>query len=352
MILLLGCNLWPRTLAETGPDGNCRPFFVTSFWLGGRHGADYNGAMFTRIPSILQTCAFSRLRFHLEFLEDAPGGAAILLRLRRDLRQAAGAILGRGERFTALFDPPLAADPVACRRFQRPGPPFVILPPTTLPQRFAAGEDFSLTIVFWGSGRQRVGDFIRALQSFGAIGLYRGEGRFELLAIEGEDAAGHFRPLWRPGQDPDRLSIPFHDLRWWLETTLPPALPLRLAIRTPARLITDGRPLFRGDFRHLFPFILRRTTSMLYAHCGVEAIDDPRQYVTRAAEVVELENSLAWRDWRVLHGEGKKQELGGLGGSLLLDGAALQDLAWILQLGTLMNLGKGAAFAAGSYVIE
>jgi hypothetical protein len=308
--------------------------------------------MLNPLPSILHACEFSRLHFYLEFQESVPAGEDVLLRLRRDLRQAGREVLGHGERFDLLFDPPLSADPVARRHFQRPGPPFVILPPDKIPRQLEPGDILPLSVVFWGKGRQGIADFIRVLQSFGATGLHRREGRFELLSVEGGDAAGNIRPLWQPGEDPVRFSAPVQDARWWLETSLPAGLPLRLEFVTPARLIADGRPLFHASFSRLFPFILRRVTSMLHAHCGLEVVDNPRHLIACAAQVDELENTLVWRDWRVLERDEGKQELGGLVGALLLEGDAVHELMWILGLGSLTNLGKGAAFASGHYHLK
>lgn len=308
--------------------------------------------MLNPLPSILHTCEFSRLHFYLEIQESVPAGEDVLLRLRRDLRQAGGEVLGRGERFDRLFDPPVSTDPIARRRFQRPGPPFVISPPDKIPRQLEPGDVLRLSIVFWGKGRHGIADFIRVLQSFGASGLHRREGRFELLTVAGDDASGNIRPLWKAGEDPVRFSAPVQDAHWWLETTLPASLPLRLEFITPARLIAEGRPLFHASFSRLFPFILRRVTSMLHAHCGVEVIDAPRDLIACAAQVDELENTLVWRDWRVLEGDEGKQELGGLVGVLLLDGDAVHEILWILGLGRMMNFGKGAAFASGHYRLK
>ncbi|MFA5515667.1 MAG: CRISPR system precrRNA processing endoribonuclease RAMP protein Cas6 [Desulfuromonadales bacterium] len=306
--------------------------------------------MLTPIPSILSTAEFSRLRFLLEFQETVPAGEAVLLRLRRDLLKAARGVLGRSERFNRLFNPPVAEDPLARRRFQRPAPPFVILMPEPVPHRFEAGDALPLPVVFWGQGRQGIADFILIMEAFGESGIHRGAGRFVLRAVEAEATGGHWLPdFWRPGQNPDRLAPPVHDARWWLETSLPAETPLCLRLRTPTRLMANNRPLFQATFARLFPFILRRVTSMLYAHCGIEVTDEPQVLIARAARVNELGNDLVWRDWRVLDGQTHRQELGGLVGALHLGGEELEELRWILGLGTLMNFGKGAAFVAGSY---
>ncbi len=309
--------------------------------------------MLNPVPPILAAAEFSRLRFFIEFQEAVSAGESVFLRLRRDLRQAAREVLGRGEDFDRLFEPQVADDPLARRRFQRPGPPFVILMPESIPKRLVSGDVLALPIVFWGQGRHGIADFIEVMQAFGESGIHRKEGRFGLLKVETEDAGGSGIEIWRPGSNVSHLAPPVLDARWWLETSLSAnAAELYLQVRTPARLIADGRPLFKADFCRLFPFILRRVTSMLYAHCGIEVIDNPQALIARAAQVSEEKNDLRWRDWRVIEGERCRQELGGLTGSLHLRGEALDDLYWILGLGTLMNCGKGATFAAGGYTLH
>jgi hypothetical protein len=122
-----------------------------------------------------------------------------------------------------------------------------------------------------------------------------------------------------------------------------------LTIETPARLVSAGRPLFRPGVKTLFPFILRRVTSMAHAYCDVELVDDPGYFMEAAERVVELDNQLSWRDWRCLEGECRRQELGGVVGSLKIGGDGLRDILWLLRLGSLLNLGKGAAFGAGHF---
>jgi hypothetical protein len=65
--------------------------------------------------------------------------------------------------------------------------------------------------------------------------------------------------------------------------------------------------------------------------------------------VHEVQNALRWQDWRTLEGGVAAQELGGIIGSVRLEGENLQSLFGILRVGSLMNVGKGAAFGAGCF---
>lgn len=88
---------------------------------------------------------------------------------------------------------------------------------------------------------------------------------------------------------------------------------------------------------------------MHYAHCDSDVIADPERLLASAARVQERENSFRWQDWRTLSGEDKAQDLGGVVGSVHLGGESLRDVLDILRIGSLMNVGKGAAFGAGRF---
>lgn len=303
--------------------------------------------------SLSSDIEYSLVHFQLEFQERFSLSLADKLCLRRELWSVGGYILGgrTSERFRILFDPPLSADPVALRRFQRPGPPFALLPDPVREEGFDVGDRFEITASFWGRGIHALGDFALVLQALGKIGFHRGHGLFELVAIEAEDAAGHRLPIWREGMGFRLLTPPINEVGWWLNRAGESAA-VMLEFLTPARLLSQGRPLFKADFRQLFPFILRRVTSMLYAHCDREIFDEPSQLLAAAAQLHDEQNALCWRDWRILEGPGQVQDLGGVSGSIRLGGEALQSVLGILRLGSLMNVGKGAAFGAGSFRLQ
>ncbi len=307
----------------------------------------------------LDQLEFSRVDFTLEFQEPIAIDLPRQLRLRRDLRAAARQIFDENARngrvagpFANLFDPPLPQDPVAQRKFQRPGPSFVLHPDPARCGRFEEGDNWTLAVLFWGKGVQHLSDFARVLQVLGTGGFHHGEGRFEIAAIEGRNCAGEASALWVRGRDLGQLAPPVIPVDWWLDALAPRGERLTLEFITPARLLSQGKPLFRPDFTRLFPFILRRVGSMAYAHCGVEVIAEPRTLQEIAAQVQEVSNDLFWDDWRTLEGHHRDQELGGVSGRIVLTGAALAELEALLRIGSLLHLGKSAAFGAGSYSLS
>ncbi|MCD6526603.1 MAG: CRISPR system precrRNA processing endoribonuclease RAMP protein Cas6 [Desulfuromonas sp.] len=312
------------------------------------------------LMSQLEHAEFIVLRFELRFLEAIDVDMAMLLRLRRSLRAAGQYALyaassgqdGQTNRFGALFSPPLADDPVARRRFQRSGAAFVLQPTTEMCRTYQRGEYMSLSVVLWGGQQQQIGDFALVLKALGQSGLRYDAGKFELAAIHGEDSSGHYSLLWRSGQPLQTLVAPLRDANWWLNSTLPPSDKIQLRFITPARLMNRQRPLFQADFTRLFPFILRRVSSMLYSYSYLEVVSDAGQLLDAAAQVV-VENQLRWQDWRSLGPNPEQQQpLGGVMGKICVQGPAVQDILPFLALGSLMNLGKNAAYGAGHYVLE
>ena len=301
----------------------------------------------------LQKIEFVKACLRLEFQDPYELTVENLLRLRRNLRQAARQIellstRSNGLAFDELFDPPVSPDPYARRRYQLPGPPFVIHPPRNHSLPVEIHGTLELPIVLFGRGTLLLKELCLAFQALGTQGFHRGEGLFALAAVEAEDLSGNRMRIWqRSGQAP--MPLPLIHAGWWLDTFAEES-EVCLLLHTPARILSDGRPLFNPCFRTLFPFILRRVTAMVHAHCGLELVDDPAIYLTAAGRVHELENRLAWRDWRSLDGNGRKQDLGGLVGSLKIGGEGLREVLWLLRLASLLNLGKGATYGAGHLV--
>ena len=304
------------------------------------------------IPAGLERAEFARAVFVLEFQDPCDLTPAHLLRLRRDLLQATAvlaALEGSAERVRQLFSPHVSADVQGRRRHQKPTPPFVLLPEETQASLYEAGDLLRLPVIFWGKGIAAMGDFLRALQELGRQGISRGEGSFEVIALETADPAGHFKKIWREGQPVEPLCPAISSASWELDRHGGGPSHLTLQFLTPARLLSHGRPLFRPEFARLFPFVLRRVTSVLFSHCGVELEMDPRELLAQASLVRESESTLRWEDWRTLEGQEHAIDLGGVVGATTLAGAPLNHLAWVLRLGALMNIGKSASFGQGHY---
>jgi len=308
-------------------------------------------------PAELNQVEYVKLYFHLEISTSFDLPAYGLLQLRRELLQALKTLSElHGEDFSGqlkqLLQPGLSDDPILLRQIQKPPPALVISPDSLQHGSFEPQQRIVLPVLFIGSGINIIDPFICLLQHLGRQGLYHDTGQFVLERVEAEDGSGLRSMLWFAGKSVIPLTPPVSHLSWWLERQ--PCLndSIELEIVTPLRLLRQGKPLFRADFTDIFPYLVRRVTSLLASYSGFELIADSGRLISQARRVESLENCLGWNDWRTLKHEQGGQNLGGLLGHLRISGDELTELLWILQLGSLFNFGKGAAYGAGQYCLN
>lgn len=305
------------------------------------------------LPPELQQVEYVQLYFHLEISAAFDLPRLGLLQLRRELHQALRTLEGWGEsrdteHLRVLLQPPLSVDPLIRRQAQKPAPAFVLTPDPQLNGLIKARQRIVLPVLFVGQGLSGMNAFISLLQQLGQQGLYHGSGQFFLEGVESEDASGVRAMLWSKGNS-GAISPPVSDLNWLLERQDMAVDRVTLEVLSPLRLLRQSKPLFKADFCDLFPFILRRVSAMLTCHGAVEVITDAKYLLDAARRVEVCGNDLHWQDWRSLAKDNRDQGLGGLLGSLQLQGGGLTDILWLLQLGSLFNIGKGAPYGAGQY---
>jgi hypothetical protein len=309
------------------------------------------------IPDILKQVDVSRLRFGLVFLSSCTVEPADFLNFRRLLQMSDGCQGDRQEDGTpgareALFRPPVSTDPVARRKFQKPAPAFVLQIPIDASKTFQAGDQLGLDVLFVGNGIPLSQLFLRQLIHIGERGLVNGEGCFDVATVHalGTPADDDAQLLtWQQNQPLSALYSAIIPLNWLLSDHPAPAQ-RTLRFQTPARLLVRGKPLRTPGFRQLFPFMLRRVTSMLHAHAGVDLLDDPGPLREKADRLVTLSTDLSWHDWRPITGD-RRQRIGGFLGEVTIAGPELADLDWILATAALLGIGKGAAYGAGHFEI-
>ena len=307
-------------------------------------------------PPLLERVEYMKIYFHLEIrdLFDLPPFG--LLQLRRELLQALAVLQTSAPEqeqvLRRVLLPERTSDPVRFSRVQQPSPALVLTPDTRRQGLIEAGERVVLPVLLLGSGITVLEAFTVLLEEVGRQGLYHGNGRFIVEGIESEDASGVRAMLRQKGEPESALTPPISDLAWWLERQPPLEDAVRLEMLTPLRLVRNGKPLFRASFGDLFPFILRRVIGMLGHHAAVDVVKDPAAMIALADKVSVHENRLSWQDDRSLQQPGSEQKLGGLRGSLALAGEALGELLWVLRIGSLLNVGKGAPYGAGQYRLD
>jgi CRISPR-associated endoribonuclease Cas6 len=289
------------------------------------------------------------LQFVLQFEADFDFSLATLLQLRREFRRVIDLInlaAGDSQRFRELLTPPGFTDPVARRRFRNPSPGFIMRQPEGLPRHLVAGDEVALPVLFLGKARADIPLFVELLEALGRTGMACSEGVFSLQGIWSVLPSADRELLWSPGDSRADLSIPYQELGWWLDQRSIESS-LTWSLLTPARLLKGNKPLFSTDFQTLFPFALRRVSSLLYTWADCEPKVDVQALLVDSSAVDLLENGLYWSDWRVLDGSPHQQSLGGLLGQLRLGGKALVKLVWVLRLLELFSIGKGATYGAG-----
>lgn len=305
------------------------------------------------VPDALHDVDFCRIVFWLEFRDSCQIDSDVFLTLRGLLRTAAKRIfdpLGPAgqRRFRSLFDPDISHDPVALKIHQKPSPPFVIRLQPFGRHSFRPQDVMGLEVLFWGKAIPLIADFHACLDEVGRFGLVNGQGRFATKGVSGIGEDGQAQNLCQ-GKRSTTFAPPLIALTRWLEDSLPSEQELLLEFQTPVRLMVRGRPLRRPDFQEIFPFALRRVTSVLYAHTDVELPQEARQYVNAAVHVSYDMRKLKWRDWKDLSGTGSIRSIGGFVGTMTVQGEGLREVGWILATASLLGIGKGAAYGAGRF---
>ena len=292
-------------------------------------------------PGLVQG-EFAGVRFAIDMLTGCRLEPGTLLALRRPLRQAAAEALGESAR--ALFDVPLSNDQWSLRRHQKPAPGFVLHVTRHELGQMMEGDRLELEFLLLGSAAQSIGDLVAIIRQLGIHGLAHGEGCFEIAEICCLSSAGGWQRLGSVALQGAGVTPELIRLDHWLDDYWPPRVPVLLEFDTPLRLVAAGRVLRRPRFEQLFPFLLRRVTSMLHAYCVLEVVDDPAPLLQAARSCRAAWQSIDWLDWRETE---RPEKVGGLLGTLRIDGPELDAILWVLLLATLFGVGKGAAYGSG-----
>jgi hypothetical protein len=296
-----------------------------------------------------------KVRYRLTLLEPFHFEPEMILHWRKELLRGARQAVESGADsllLNALLDPRPAADPYAQKKFQKPSPSFVIDPVNLRAGDYAAGELLSLEVLFPGDGVGHAVTFARLLIGLGSIGLFKGAGRFELDSIWSMYRRDGWQAVWTKGDSLGSVSMPILNVQWLIEEEKVESHPLLLRFVSPARLLQKNRPLFKAEFSDLFPFVLRRVTSLLYSCCQLELDLDITDLINQAHTVSTYSNRLTWQDWRHLDADHGIQGVGGVAGSVEITAGLTDDLHTFLCLAELFNIGKGASYGAGRFVLE
>jgi hypothetical protein len=306
-------------------------------------------------PQALNDVDVVKVCFALDFVSSCVLQPADFLSLGRVLRVSGRPLLNTQDhsavqQWEALFQPALSQDPVARNRFQKPAPAFVINIPITEKKRFESGDRLELEVLFVGTGIPSIHVFLRSLIHLGNLGLVAGEGRYEVIAALTRQVDGSLVPAWRQGEPLEPLEFIVLNLAWLI---LQEQIGEQVVVEfnTPARLVVSGKPLRKPSFQQIFPFMLRRVTSMLFSHAGVELLDDPAGLIAQSQEVEVVDAKFTWQDWRSLSGQ-NRMSVGGFTGQSILAGGSLEEIYWVIAASSMFGIGKNAAYGGGHLTVK
>ncbi len=297
-----------------------------------------------------------KIEYRLKIIEPFHFEPEMILHWRKELVRGAfrAAVSGTEDSllFNALISPPPANDPYAQKQFQKPAPLFIVDPTNLHSRDYAAGDIFPLEILFPGEGVRHAATFVRILIGLSEIGIYKGGGRFEVDSYWAMPPQGGWQSVWTAGDDHEQISMPILDVQWLIDNKRGAGDPFQIKFVTPARLLKKSRPLFKADFGSLFPFVLRRVSSVLYSCCQMELDLDAPGLINEAQTIYSIKNCLSWEDWRHLNADHGIQGVGGVTGTLQVGAGLPEDIYTILRLAELFNVGKGASYGAGCFVLD
>ncbi len=237
-------------------------------------------------------------------------------------------------------------------RMAAPPHPFVIEPPPTPQQHFAAGESFDFSLLLIGDANSYLPYFIYAFEQMGQIGIGKKingtRGRFLLEKVQCGDAVVYTSadPKLNMNQTPENLGLQVS------ETDGDKDLCMKLVLETPLRLKFDNRLVAALPFHVLVRAMLRRMSSLLNTYGEGEPPMDYPGLVRRAKAVTISENQLSWYDWqRYSFRQDEKMLMGGMTGSVTYEGG-LGEYLPLIRFCENVHLGKQTTFGLGKIKAE
>jgi hypothetical protein len=249
--------------------------------------------------------------------------------------------------------------------------PYVLRVPLDAPRAYASGQPFEFTLATFGGALGVFPYALLGVQEMGQRGLGVGRaGSFRLTEVWAENPlAGRQERIFRAadgtvatpalpidaaqitaeaGALAARLATPAPSL----SAQRPPAI--RLALRTPTRLVESGRLVKPAHFElaTLLARLLERLDALGALYGAGPTGVEPAALRAQAERVRVVEQQLVWRDlFRGSSRHGRQLPLGGLVGEVVLDGDLAPLLPWLLW-GMLVHVGKDAAMGNGRLAIN
>ena len=236
----------------------------------------------------------------------------------------------------STFDQALSTDPSALRRYQKPPLPFAFRIP------LLSGldtEEYELSLVIVGDATRHLELYLKSIRQLCGRNSTFGVQLNEVAAV----AADGSRQLLGAGSG--RLDLASIPLRTFAEAGRAPVNDdgtVTLQLLAPLRLLKNGRPQRCPSFPLLAGALFRRVSALAYYYGGVELEDDFKWLAIKSRDISSSDSHTEWVNWG--------GTLQGAVGELSCSGE-LEEFMPFLRLGELLNVGKGASYGMGSYLL-
>ncbi len=140
--------------------------------------------------------------------------------------------------------------------------------------------------------------------------------------------------------------------RFSLKEKFPKNNNIVMTFLTPVRIQKNGKIQSHFDFYTVMSTLLRRYSSILFYHCGLELPIDAKAYLKNTEKAKVVDCSLRRYEWtRMSNRQGSVIDMDGMVGSITFSGVSSEYME-LLKLGEIMHIGKGTAFGLGSYRVD
>lgn len=241
----------------------------------------------------------------------------------------------------------------SAKRTVQPPHPYVIEPPDDTKTNFQKGDNLNFVILLFGKANEYLPYFIYAFDQMGQIGIgKRIDGKragFFLKQVMVNEALIYDRKDGKIRKQPalyDLVVNPDSILQTDQEMII------NLQLSTPLRLKYHNSLKAELPFHILARAMLRRASTLLANHDGLEPALDYQGMVKRAKEVTIKKADISWFDWRrYSNRQDQEMLMGGMIGSIEYQGKLAEYLP-LINFCEKVHIGKQTTFGLGKITLE
>lgn len=256
-----------------------------------------------------------------------------------------GCLLYRNCVYSYIFETPPPADTQVMRKYTAAPHPFVLQPDPAQQTSVAAGESLYVDMTLFGHANQHLPYLLYTFEKAGERGLGGSHARFEVVSMS-QQVQGDWQCIYQAGNELQALAPQMPEI---------PPCPegeVLVTFHTPHKIRLQGQDLKANnlDFYGLFSMLMRRVSLLQQFHGEAPLVLNFKDLSTRARSIPIIKRDLYWKNWARYSSRQKTLvKMGGLMGSLVLDGRTLKDFWPILYLGQFTHVGKGTAMGLGRF---